>query len=68
MVMAKRKKYVIPQNSCSNLLPNVEDLDIFNTNNNERNASDKRGKYAKIVLLVFYPYRIQNDLEKNGSH
>ena len=67
MVMAKRKKYVIHKISCSNLLPNIEDLELLNTNNNDINVSEKRQKYAKIALLVFYPYRIQSDLEKDGS-
>ena len=67
MVMAKRKNIFIPCINSLNLLPNVADLKIDNIIT-DGDTSRKREEYAKIVLLLFYPYRIQDDLMLNESY
>ena len=67
MIMSKRKNIFIPCINSPNLLPNVADLrtDSITT---EVDISMKRKEYVKIVLLLFYPYRIQDDLMLNESY
>ena len=64
MVMSKRKNIFIPCINNIHLLPNVADLKI-DSDSVEVDALGERGKYAKIVLLLFYPYRVQDDLMIN---
>ena len=61
MVMSKRKNIYIPCINSLNLLPNVAELRI-DSDIMDMNTLSKREEYAKIVLLLFYPYRIQDDL------
>ena len=67
MVMSKRKNIFILCINSLNLLRNVADLRI-NSIITEVDILTKRKEYAKIVLLLFYPYRIQDDLILNESH
>ena len=67
MIMSKRKNNCIPCINSLNLLPNVADLRIDSIIT-EMDTSRKREEYAKIVLLLFYPYRIQDDLMLNESY
>ena len=66
MVMSERKYFFIPCISSINLLPNVADLHQLEETN-DPNIIDLREEYAKIILLLFYPYRTQDDLIINGS-
>ena len=67
MVMSKRKHIYVPCISSINLLPNISDLDIGNTTTNAT-ILKQREEYANIVLLLFYPYRTQDDLMLIGSY
>ena len=67
MVMSKRKNIYIPCINSLNLLPNVADLRI-DSDVMDINILSKREEYAKVVLLLFYPYRIQDDLMLNESY
>ncbi len=57
MVMSKRKNIYIPCINSLNLLPNVADLGTDSIIS-EADTSRKSEEYAKIVLLLFYSYRI----------
>ena len=67
MIMVKRKNIFIPCINSINLLPNIADLSINNITT-EVDILRKREQYAKIILLLFYPYRIQDDLILNNSY
>ena len=67
MVMSRRKNIYVSCISSINLLPNIADLDIGNITT-DATILKQREEYAKIVLLLFYPYRIQNDLMMMGSY
>ena len=67
MVMSKRKNVYIPLISSINLLPNIVDLNIGNITT-DATVLQQREEYAKIVLLLFYPYRTQDDLMFMGSY
>ena len=56
MVMSKRKHICVPCISSINLLPNIADIDI-GTPTTDATILKQREEYAKIVLLLFYPYR-----------
>ena len=66
MVMSERKHFIIPCISSLNLLSNIVDLHILEESN-DPNIIDLREEYAMIILLLFYPYRTQDDLVINGS-
>ena len=67
MVMSKRKNIFIPCINSINLLPNIADLRI-NSITTDVHTLKRREEYAKIVLLLFYPYRIRDDLMLNESY
>ena len=67
MVMSKRKNIFIPCINSLSLLPNVEDLRIDDIETG-MDISRNRAEYAKIVILLFYPYRIKDDLMLNESY
>ena len=67
MVMSKRKQIVIPCISSINLLPNIKDIYILEQTS-DKSIIDLRERYALIVLLLFYPYRIVDDLVINDSY
>ena len=67
MVMSERTHFHIPCINSLNLLPNIAELHQFEETN-DPNIIDMRERYAAIILLLFYPYRSQDDLELNGSY
>ena len=67
MVMSKRKHTCIPCISSINLLPNVAELEMEKETCNEHTLN-LRENYAQIILLLFYPFRMQSDLELDGSY
>ena len=67
MVMSERSHYIVPCINSLNLLPDIADLHPLEETN-DPNVISLREKYAAIVLLLFYPYRIQDDLEIDGSY
>ena len=67
MVMSRRKHMYVPCISSINLLPNIVDLDIGNITT-DATIIKHREEYSKIVLLLFYPYRTQDDLMLMGSY
>ena len=67
MIMVMRKNISIPCISSISLLPNIADLSI-NIITTEGNILKKGEEYAKIILLLFYPYRIQDDLMLHNSY
>ena len=66
MAVTKRKKEIIPMINVSKLLPNIKDLNIAETNPTTE-VTRQREQYAKIALLLFYPFRNQDDLISHGS-
>ena len=66
MVMSTRKNIFIPCISSLFLLPNVEDLRMDSIIT-DLETIGTREEYEKIILLLFYPYRIQDDLMLNES-
>ena len=67
MVLSKRKHIYVPCISSINLLPNIADLDIGKSTT-DATILKQREEYAKIVLLLFYPYRTPDDLMLIGSY
>ena len=67
MVVSKRKHITIPCINSINLLPNIADLDMSHEST-DLNVVKAREKYGMIVLLLFYPYRLQDDLLLDGSY
>jgi len=67
MVMSQLEQTCVPCISSINLLPNVADLAI-DEEQSDNNVLELREKYALIILLLFYPFRTQSDLELNGSY
>ena len=67
MVISKRKHTCIPCISSINLLPNVAELEMEKETCNEHTLN-LRENYAQIILLLFYPFRMQSDLELDGSY
>jgi hypothetical protein len=45
----------------------LEELELQHTNSTEK-THDKQEMYAKMALLMFYPYRKLNDLTDDGSY
>jgi hypothetical protein len=41
----------------------IEELELHKIKSTEQ-SRDKREKYAKMALLMFYPYQTLNDLQK----
>ena len=67
IIMSKQKNIFIPCINNLNLLPNVEDIRIDSIIT-DLETTGNRDEYAKIILLLFYPYRIQDDLMLNESY
>ena len=67
MVLSRRKHMYAPYISSINLLPNIVDLDIGNIQT-DATILKHREEYTKIVFLLFYPYRTQDDLMLMGSY
>ena len=65
--MSKRKHIFIPCINSLNLLPNLADLDL-NSKSTDPITTETREQYAMIILLLFYPFRTQDDLMLNGSY
>ena len=66
MCMRKRKHLVIPQISSTKLFANISELKM-----SVESPSDEviaaREEYAKMALLLFYPFCTRSDLTENGS-
>ena len=67
MVISKRKNIFIPCINSLNFLPNEEYIRIDSIITN-MDTSRNREEHTKIVLLLFYPYRIKDDLMLTGSY
>lgn len=67
MVVTKRKTIIIPCINSINLLPNVADLHL-NCVSLASSTLESRETYAMIALLLFSPYRIQDDLKVDDSY
>ena len=67
MVMSEQEYHVFPCVNSIDLLPNIVDLQQLEEST-DHNSIDLREEYGKIVLLLFYPYRTQDDLKLNGSY
>ena len=66
--LAKLKLLVIPKVALPQMkLCNVEDLEIKSENPSD-DTKENRENYAKMALLMFYPFRHLNDLKKKGSY
>ena len=68
MVMSERTKIVIPQITNTKLLPNVNELSLELKTTDDTEVLLKREKYGQIVLLLFFPYCIEDDLMIEGSY
>ena len=68
MVMNERKKIVVPSITKTYLIPNIMDLYLDCKNHEDAEVLEKREKYGQIILLLFYPFRIEDDLKLDGSH
>ena len=66
MMVSKRPHIVIPCITSINLLPDFKELHVH-TAHPSNTATKLREVYAKIVLLLFYPYRSEYDLILDGS-
>ena len=67
IVISEWTHYVIPCINSVSLHPNITYLNQLEVTN-DPNIIDPREKYAKIVLLWFYSYYIQDDLLLNESY
>ena len=67
MVMSEMTDYIILCISSINLLPNIVDLHQLEETS-YHNIIDLREEYARILLLLFYPYCIQDGLKLNESY
>jgi len=64
----KLKNPTIPKISLPpHKLCSLIELDIQNENSTEK-SHDKREMYAKMALLMFYPYQTLNDIKIDGSY
>ena len=66
MCMKKRKHFVIPQITSTKLFPNISQLQMNNASPSDE-VITVRETYAKMALLLFYPFRTRSDLKHNGS-
>ena len=66
MCMKKRKHFVIPQITSTNKFPNISLLKIGEENPTD-DVVNVREQYAKMALLLFYPFRARSDLIEDGS-
>ena len=66
--MLKRKHIVILSINSISLLHNVALLDMQSEETTDFLTQNTREDYAKIILLLFYPYRTQDDLRVEGSY
>ena len=68
MAIYKRAQIVIPCISFTYLFPNVEMLCFDLENLDDVGVLQLREEYGRMVLLLFYPYRIEDDLRLEGSY
>ena len=67
-VMQRMKHMKVPQITSSNLLPNItKTVAVSDTQTTDNDLSYYREEYAKIALLLFYPYRFKSDIIQNDS-
>ena len=66
MCMKKRKHFVIPQITSTKQFPNISQLQMNNAHPSEE-VIVVRENYAKMALLLFFPFRTRSDLTHNGS-
>ena len=64
--MKKRKYIVIPQISSTKIFPNISELKIGNANPSD-DVIAAREEYARMALLLFYPFRSRDDLVHRNS-
>ena len=62
----KRESIAVPKICSTKLFPDVKDLK-HNSSEIDEHTKLLREKYAKLVLLLFYPFRIKSDLTINES-
>ena len=67
MVMPKRINPCIPCISSIYLIPNIADISQKEEPNN-RYTIKSREDYTLIILLLFYPFRMKDDLKLEGSY
>ena len=67
MKIVTRKHHIVPAINNTNLLPNIADLAMHEINVSKE-VLQKRELFAKIVLSLFCPYRIQEDIRINDSY
>ena len=68
MSLNKRKKIAVPRIGVSKMIPNVKDLHLNEMGNQSEDVMEKRETYAKIALVLFYPFRIRSDLVLGSSY
>ena len=64
--MKKRKHFVIPQIASTKKFPNISQLQMGEVNPTD-DVVRVREEYAKMALLLFYPFRTRSDLTEDGS-
>ena len=50
------------------MIPNIRDLELDSQDTENEDVLEKREKYAQAILLLFYPYRIEDDLKSEGTY
>ncbi len=66
--LSKLKHSTIPRKALpQNKLCSLEELEFKHTNSAEK-SDDKQEMYAKMALLIFYPYQKLNNLTDDGSY
>ena len=68
MVMSKRIHPYIPCISSIYLIPNIADLSVKEELNDRYYTIQVREDYELIILLLFYTFRIKDDLKLEGSY
>ena len=67
-VMQRMKQMKVPQITSTKRLPNVTKLSIdSDIDSSDTDLMYYREEYAKIALLLFYPYRFKADITRNDS-
>ena len=66
--LAKLKKWVVPKVFLpKGRICKIEELELSSENPTEE-AQEKREDYAKMALMMFYPFRTLDELNLEGSH
>jgi hypothetical protein len=67
--LVKLNKMVIPKVFYAReKLCSIDELKIGHQDNNNDHLSRLRENYARIALILFYPFRSMDDIKLNGSH